>query len=329
MKEVIDVNISYDTTFEDVEILRLEMEKFVRHPDNARDFQQDVAIGVGGIGDLDKMTLKIVIKHKSNWHNDAVRATRRSKFMCALALALKKVPIYGPGGGAEPLGGPLNPAYNVTVDDIFAATARAKADQEKEDKRMVPLLPQRMGSSASKAGMSEVNAAAELNMQPAVVSDTAIGGYNRDDEDTLGNPTRDPSADRERNENIEQIRHELLKRENTRGRRKAGDSVPPVPLSTSSPSFTVTQHGDQTDTFDMESQMEMGTYSSSYGAGPSATAQSYNLYPQSGSLPPLQQSSTNLPHPLQSSPAGARPRGQSVSKAREEQERQQRQQQQR
>src|SRR3569833_746002 len=99
MKEVIDVNVSFDTTFEDIELLRLEMEKFVRHPDNARDFQSDLAISVFSVGDLDKLQLKIAMKHKSNWHNEAVRATRRSKFMCALALALMRVPMYAPGGG--------------------------------------------------------------------------------------------------------------------------------------------------------------------------------------------------------------------------------------
>ena len=93
MKEVIDLNVSFDTSFEDIELLRQEMEAFVRHPDNARDFMPDLVIGVGGINDLDKLTLKIAMKHKSNWHNEAVRATRRSKFMCALALAVKKVPI--------------------------------------------------------------------------------------------------------------------------------------------------------------------------------------------------------------------------------------------
>ena len=132
MKELIDVNVSFDTSFEDIELLRSEMEKFVRHPDNARDFQQDLAIGVFSCGDLDKLTLKIAMKHKSNWHNEAVRATRRSKFICALTLALKKVPIYGPGGGGEALGGPTNPTYSVAVSDGVAAAARDQAAKDKE-----------------------------------------------------------------------------------------------------------------------------------------------------------------------------------------------------
>ena len=50
MKELVEVDVSYDTTFEDVELLRVEMEKFVRHPDNSRDYMPDIAIGIGGLG---------------------------------------------------------------------------------------------------------------------------------------------------------------------------------------------------------------------------------------------------------------------------------------
>jgi hypothetical protein len=58
MKEIIDVNVAFDTSFEDIELLRVELEQFVRSPDNSRDFQPDIAIGVGGVGDCDKLTLK-------------------------------------------------------------------------------------------------------------------------------------------------------------------------------------------------------------------------------------------------------------------------------
>ncbi|KAG7136846.1 Mechanosensitive ion channel protein Msy1 like [Verticillium longisporum] len=135
MKEVITIHISYDTSFEDIETLRHEMEAFVRHSDNSRDFQPDVAMGVSSVGDLDKLALDVVIKHKSNWHNEIVRATRRSKFMCALVLSLKKVPIYAPGGGSEALGGPTNPTYSVSVSDEIAAASREEAAKKKEAAR--------------------------------------------------------------------------------------------------------------------------------------------------------------------------------------------------
>ncbi|TQS32788.1 hypothetical protein Golomagni_06887, partial [Golovinomyces magnicellulatus] len=119
MLECINLDVSFDTSFEDIELLRLEMERFVRSPDNSRDFMPDFHISVSSVNSLDMMSLCITIKHKSNWHNDGVRATRRSKFMCALAVALKKIPIYGPGGGSDALGGPANPTYSVSVTDAF------------------------------------------------------------------------------------------------------------------------------------------------------------------------------------------------------------------
>lgn len=255
MKETVEVNISYDTSFEDVELLRLEMEKFVRHTDNSRDFQQDVVIGIGSVGDCDKLTLKIVMKHKSNWHNEAVRATRRSKFMCALALALKKVPIYGPGGGAEPvLGSSDNPTYSVAVDDDFAAAARDKAAKEADAVRMVPLMKHKPSSKRQNTSdstgpvkhVSEKQAIEELNMRPAAASMEANFGYSRDDNnlegpaDNLIDPSPSPGT-QQRNNNIEQIRADLLKRDNTRGRRKAGEGVPATPLG-DTPGLAVTQY---------------------------------------------------------------------------------------
>lgn len=255
MKEVVEVNISYDTSFEDVELLRLEMEKFVRHPDNARDFQQDLVIGVGSVGDCDKLTLKIVMKHKSNWHNEAVRATRRSKFMCALALALKKVPIYGPGGGAEPvLGSSDNPTYSVTVDDGFAAAAREKAAKEADAARMVPHMQPKPGTKRNNTSdttghvhhVSEKQAVEELNMRSAAGAMEANFGYNRDEND-LDRPAENqvdpapPTYPQQRVENIEQIRADLLKRDNTRGRRRAGEGVPAAPLS-DTPGLAVTHY---------------------------------------------------------------------------------------
>ncbi|PSR80039.1 Mechanosensitive ion channel-domain-containing protein, partial [Coniella lustricola] len=248
MKESIEVNISYDTSFEDVELLRLEMEKFVRHSDNSRDFQPDLVIGVGSVGDCDKLTLNLSIKHKSNWHNEAVRATRRSKFMCALALALRKVPINGPGGGGSALGSSDNPAYSVAVDDEFAKDARTKAADAADAARLVPHKPtkasaKRPTDAASMTGggdrpqhVTEQQAIAELTARPVLQGLDSEYGYNRDRSldrgmSAHGSPTlhsRNDSA--ERTENIEQIRkslqEDLISRHSTRGRRKAGDAVP-------------------------------------------------------------------------------------------------------
>ena len=91
----------------------------------------DKHISISSVGSLDKMTLQMSISHKSNWHDAVVKGTRRSKFLCALALAMKKVPIYGPGGGGEALGGPTNPTYSVAVSDEWATNSRNKTDADK------------------------------------------------------------------------------------------------------------------------------------------------------------------------------------------------------
>ncbi|KAI1110135.1 serine/threonine protein kinase [Nemania sp. NC0429] len=243
MKEGIDVNVSFDTTFEDIELLRVEMENFVRSPDNSRDFQPDISIGIGGVGDLDKLTLKVVIKHKSNWHNDAVRATRRSKFICALALALKKVPIDGPGKGGEALGGPTNPSYSVSVSDMEAAAARDKAEKDKDAARLVPKsLPTAAGEATAVQGLTTLDPLTATNEE---------WGYNRDD-DTLSDSQR-RSMDRVRSIRSNDAGSAPRKTPSQRGGlRRAGESVPVEPSRDRTPSFQVTQH---LGPFDEEAQM--------------------------------------------------------------------------
>lgn len=276
MKEVIDVNVAFDTSFEDIELLRLEMEKFVRSTENSRDFQPDVAIGVGGVGDCDKLTLKIAIKHKSNWHNEAVRATRRSKFMCALTLALKRVPMYGPGGGGDALGAPSNPAYSVAVTDEFAAQARTKSAEEKESKKLANHgLDQPANSSQA---VAEERAADQINTTDPVAEALNDWGY----ETTL--ISRNASTDRNRPPDAAGTSSRsgvVTGHESQRGRRKAGETLPPMALSDngSMPALQVTRTSTSNPrgkrSFDVERQAGLGSPgtggpSGSSSAGPSA-----------------------------------------------------------
>ncbi|KAJ5673771.1 hypothetical protein N7462_009210 [Penicillium macrosclerotiorum] len=100
MHEQLTVPVSFDTSFAEIQALRNEMEAFVRDKENCRDFQPDIDVEVSGVGDMDKLELRVDIRHKSNWSNETVRAARRSKFMCALVLATRKVPIRAPGAAA-------------------------------------------------------------------------------------------------------------------------------------------------------------------------------------------------------------------------------------
>jgi hypothetical protein len=138
MRERISLFVDFGTTFADIQLLKLEMEKFVREKENSRDFQPDIDIEVIDLGSMDKLELRVEIRHKSNWSNETVRAARRSKFMCALVLAIRKVPINGPGGGGAALGDPKNPSYSVTITDELAKQYRDKAAEDKEAARFIP-----------------------------------------------------------------------------------------------------------------------------------------------------------------------------------------------
>lgn len=308
MKETLTINISYDTSFEDIELLRHEMEKFVRHTDNSRDFQPDVAMGVSSVGDLDKLALEVVIKHKSNWHNEIVRATRRSKFMCALALAMKKVPINGPGGGGDALGGPANPTYSVAVTDDWAAAARDASSKDKDASRMVPSTAAETGETDS---MKEKNAMAELNTRDP--RNEEEWGYRMgDDGGDLTQMRSRVSSDHRRS--TEASRSDLMKRSSTRGgRRKAGEAIPNMTLGDTS-SAQVPVHSPRLETYDEEAQIDPSPYGGSLGGyysnqtGLSHSASQSN--PQAGYQPYRNQSDTlsptrsQQPHPLQSQPYG-------------------------
>lgn len=322
MKEQLDMFISFDTSLEDIELLRSEMEAFVRHPDNSRDFQSDIILEATGIGNMDKLQLKVEIRHKSNWHNETVRAARRSKFMCALVLALRKVPIYAPGGGAEPLGGPSNPGYSVAISDELAAAARDKAAKAKEAKRLVPSTSASKDTGKSTSTdlgpASEENAAEMLNRRRPLdsVGDTA---WTARDDVTLG--SREQSLDRQRSSEIDNLKQTLLKRESTRGRRKPGETVPPVP-NMGNPGMSVTQASPNRDNFGgsgggnvirgLDEEAELGIHPSTsmqqssnpyagagYGLGGGNTSAGYSMFP-----PVAQQPSQQRLNPLGSQPVG-------------------------
>lgn len=251
MIECFEVNVSYDTSFEDIELLRVEMEKFVRAPENSRDFYPDFNIGVGSVNNLDKMTLEFVIKHKSNWHNDAIRATRRSKFMCALALALKKVPIYAPGGGTETLGGPTNPTYSVAVTDVFASQSREDAAKKKDSARMVPTAKEQTTKEHQQA---EEHAVSELNTRPLHIETTLSAWDTRDSEPQNSPGDFAAEDDPLRSREIQQMRNDLHKKESQRGRRKAGNTISATPVDGRFPSKS---GGPRLGTFDEEAQTEV------------------------------------------------------------------------
>jgi len=248
MREQLSVFISFDTSLEDVQLLRDEVQNFVLDKENSRDFQPEVEVEVTSIASMDKMELKVEIRHKSNWSNEAVRAARRSKFMCALVLALRKIPIYAPGGGGPALGSRDQPTYSVGISDTEAAGNRDAFSTAKAAKRMVPTaqLSAAIPSTQSTAilGNLSTNMPAvsilrnhSLSIRSPTASNTVAGlpksgafnspnerppAFDRDrDWDT--NDSLNISVDNQRNTDIEEVR-DVLRRQSTRGKRRTLDS---------------------------------------------------------------------------------------------------------
>jgi small-conductance mechanosensitive channel len=138
MKERLTFSVSPGTSFDDIETLRRELHAFVSLPENKRDYYDDLDVEILSVGDLKQLDLRVEIRHKTNWSDESLRAYRRSKFMCALLSAMRKVPIAGPGGDGPVAGTLQNPNYAVSVPDEVAHAAREKFDAEKDAKRLFP-----------------------------------------------------------------------------------------------------------------------------------------------------------------------------------------------
>lgn len=244
MHERLTVPVAFDTSFAEIEALRDEMEIFVRDKDNSRDFQPDFNIEVTGVGDLDKLELRVDIRHKSNWSNETVRASRRSKFMCALVLAMRKLKIRAPGAAApeeeSKEGGDDDKPDDNDDSKIPAQTGAAAAvatdsslatntgqSTGVEHKRSSGTLTQRGSTAASEAAIAD-----RLNSRPPVAN---IG--LEENENPLQRTTTGSSSQGAR-QSISNTAGASVAREPSRGHRKAGtrasyteEPMPPPPLS--------------------------------------------------------------------------------------------------
>ena len=271
MREQLFMYIAFDTSLEDVQLLKDEMQAFVRDKENSRDFQPDIDMEITGIAEMNKLELRVEIRHKvnpssprfqlmrltdvllqSNWANETIRAARRSKFMCALVLAIRKIPINPPGGADAPLGSADKPTYSVAVSDAEAAAARAAYAKKQDGKRLVPKkdppppitdygsttdVPDHIDPATPpplryrSPTITETAALTSLNARhPA--ADTAASPKDLDIDTHI--PERD-SSDLARSTSIEEVRG-LLRRQSTRGKRRPPGSSPaphdgPSPIS--------------------------------------------------------------------------------------------------
>lgn len=64
MREQLFMYIAFDTSLEDIQLLKDEMQAFVRDKENSRDFQPDVDLEITGIAEMNKLELRVEIRHK-------------------------------------------------------------------------------------------------------------------------------------------------------------------------------------------------------------------------------------------------------------------------
>ncbi len=64
MREQIKLYISFDTTMEDINALKNEMQAFVLSKENSREFLPEVEVEVVGIAEMNKLELLVEVKHK-------------------------------------------------------------------------------------------------------------------------------------------------------------------------------------------------------------------------------------------------------------------------
>jgi hypothetical protein len=230
MREQVSVFCAFDTSFEDVNALKQEMISFVRDPANSRDFHPDIEIEVVSIAEMNKLELRVEILHKSNWSNESLRTARRSKFMCALVLALRKVPIAGPGGSDAALGSADKPTWSVAVPPADAVEAYKKYTANKDAARLFPLNKPDDSNDKGKSTSTDylgVGVAGEgeavnlLTSRRPGVDPIRDDTWNaRDDASTIGRPSTDARPD------LDEVRG-LLHKASSAGKRKGGATLSP------------------------------------------------------------------------------------------------------
>ncbi|KAH7139226.1 Mechanosensitive ion channel-domain-containing protein [Dendryphion nanum] len=244
MREQVSIFCDFGTSFEDINSLKQEMLSYVKDSQNSRDFHPEFEVEVVSIAEMNKLELRCEIRHKSNWSNEALRSSRRSKFMCALVLALRKVPIYGPSGGDAALGAVGNPSWSVAIPPADAIAAREKFNKDKDAKRLFPTMkddePEDKGKSTGTdylgVGISEATAINNLNQRKPGADPLRDDTWNnRDDVSTLGRPSTDGRPD------LDEVRGLLHKASSAGKRKQAGTAsdyynspprqpMPPLPV---------------------------------------------------------------------------------------------------
>src|SRR3569833_596780 len=130
-RQSLSLFLAFKTTFQDLVVLRQELEAFLAAPENRRDYAPDLGLSIVNLHELNKMELRVAVTHRSNWSNEKLRAARSNRFYCALVAAIRKIPLEKPGGAVSS-GDEAKPVYTVqlTSDDAEARIAAAAATRK-------------------------------------------------------------------------------------------------------------------------------------------------------------------------------------------------------
>jgi small-conductance mechanosensitive channel len=148
-KQALTISVDFKTTFKDIMFLRSELEAFLKV--NHRDYQPTLGLSVVNLHDLEKLELSVSFTHKSNWSNERLRASRSSKFMCALVAATRKIPLYKPNASRPLLGEDGRPLYTVAITNAEAAAQVAADKKKREEVRIDAAEKQQQAALADEA----------------------------------------------------------------------------------------------------------------------------------------------------------------------------------
>ncbi|KAL7007996.1 hypothetical protein EMMF5_002645 [Cystobasidiomycetes sp. EMM_F5] len=142
--EVFTWDVDFGTTFEQIEALRQAMLDFLES--ERRDYVHKCDISVKDFAAQGMLTLSTAIPYKSNWSNNALKVTRRNKWICALKIAMASLNIYGPAGAGNPSPPPADP----TVVKLLSAegfTALPHGPSQSPQSGNAPILRPAVGST--------------------------------------------------------------------------------------------------------------------------------------------------------------------------------------
>jgi hypothetical protein len=226
MQEQLTIPINFSTSFEDIQKLKHELLIFIK--ENSRDYQEDLEVEIAGINELDRLNLNVDIKHRGNWANETLTLQRRNRFLCALVAILRNIPIYGPGGGSPAVGEQGKPMYTVSIPDDVAQENMRKAAEAKAAERW----DHDVDSDDENESGKEDKGANTGNSSSTAVGDIPDGRHDLSSFADRSSAAQHRNNSVSRRGDLDEVRG-MLKRENTKGRRKPAPADPSIsaPLS--------------------------------------------------------------------------------------------------